>query len=45
METCRQAGIRAVMITGDHPLTARTVAQELGLLTSQRVVTGQELDR
>jgi Ca2+-transporting ATPase len=45
VETCRHAGIRAVMITGDHPLTARTVAHELGLLTSQRVVTGQELNR
>ena len=45
VETCRQAGIRAVMITGDHPLTARTVAQELGLLTRQRVVTGQDLNR
>jgi len=45
VETCRHAGIRAVMITGDHPLTARTVAHELGLLKSQRVVTGQDLDR
>jgi Ca2+-transporting ATPase len=45
VETCEYAGIRAVMITGDHPLTARTVSHELGLLKSQRVVTGQELDR
>jgi P-type Ca2+ transporter type 2C len=44
VETCAQAGIRPVMITGDHPLTARTVAQELGILTGHRVVTGQELD-
>ena len=44
VETCKQAGIRAVMITGDHPLTARTVAQELGMLTSHRVVTGRDLD-
>jgi Ca2+-transporting ATPase len=44
VQTCEAAGIRAVMITGDHPLTARTVAQELGILTSHRVVTGQELD-
>jgi Ca2+-transporting ATPase len=42
--TCAHAGIRAVMITGDHPLTARTVARELGMLTDQRVVTGQELN-
>jgi Ca2+-transporting ATPase len=42
--TCGRAGIRAVMITGDHPLTARAVAQELGLLTDQRVVTGRELN-
>ena len=45
VETCRHAGIRPVVITGDHPLTARTVAHELGILTSLRVVTGQELDR
>jgi Ca2+-transporting ATPase len=44
VETCEHAGIRAVMITGDHPLTARTVAQELGLLTGHRVVTGRDLD-
>lgn len=42
--TCEQAGIRAVMITGDHPLTARAVARELGLLKTGRVVTGAELD-
>ncbi len=43
VETCKQAGIRAVMITGDHPLTARNVAQELGILTSHRVVSGRDL--
>ena len=45
VETCARAGIRVVMITGDHPLTARTVAQELELLKGDRVVTGQELDK
>jgi P-type Ca2+ transporter type 2C len=41
---CAAAGIKVVMITGDHPLTARAVASELGIFRSGRVVTGQELD-
>ena len=44
VETCAVAGIRPVMITGDHPLTARTIAIELGLLKDRRVVTGRELE-
>jgi Ca2+-transporting ATPase len=44
VETCEAAGIRAVMITGDHPLTAKTIASELGLLDGHRVVTGRDLD-
>jgi P-type Ca2+ transporter type 2C len=44
VETCEAAHIRAVMITGDHPLTARTVAAELGLLNNHRVVSGRDLD-
>ncbi len=42
---CRRAGIRPVMITGDHPLTARAIAVELGLATDDRVLTGTDLDR
>jgi P-type Ca2+ transporter type 2C len=38
------AGIRPVMITGDHPLTAGHIARGIGLTTSERVVTGDELD-
>ncbi|HMQ52266.1 MAG TPA: cation-translocating P-type ATPase [Anaerolineae bacterium] len=46
VQTCQTAGIRPVMITGDHPLTARHIAQELGIAgASSRVVTGQELDQ
>jgi Ca2+-transporting ATPase len=42
---CEKAGIRPVMITGDHPVTARAVALELGLLRNGgRVVTGAELE-
>ena len=42
---CSEAGIRPVMITGDHPMTAQAVARELGLLNNgSRVVTGAELE-
>lgn len=44
IQTCQQAGIRVVMITGDHPLTAAAIARELGLLSHGRVMTGSELD-
>ena len=41
----RSAGIRPVMITGDHPETARAIATELGILTGDdQVLTGQELE-
>jgi Ca2+-transporting ATPase len=44
--TCRQAGIRPVMITGDHPVTALAVARDLGLARNDQVaVSGQDLDR
>lgn len=41
--TCRGAGIRPVMITGDHPVTARRIAQDLGILGEGRVMTGPDL--
>ena len=44
VETCEVAHIRAIMITGDHPLTARTIAAELTMLKEHRVVTGRELE-
>jgi len=44
IQTCEQAGIKPVMITGDHPVTAEAVARELGLLKTGRVVTGAELE-
>lgn len=42
---CRTAGIRPVMITGDHPDTARAIARELGIMgPEERVLAGQELE-
>jgi P-type Ca2+ transporter type 2C len=44
VRTCEEAGIRPVMITGDHPLTAEAIAREIGLLAEGRAVTGSELE-
>jgi len=41
----RRAGIRALMITGDHPRTASVIARELGITDDGRVVTGSELQQ
>jgi Ca2+-transporting ATPase len=49
VQTCLSAGIRPVMITGDHPLTAREIARQLGIIppnsAEARALTGQELSR
>jgi Ca2+-transporting ATPase len=41
---CEEAGIKVIMITGDHPLTAKAVADELGLSKHEGIVTGPELE-
>ncbi len=45
IETCGGAGIRTIMITGDHPSTARAIASQVGLDGHGPVVSGAELDR
>jgi Ca2+-transporting ATPase len=41
----KAAGIRPIMITGDHPVTAAVIAAELGIVENGRAVTGAELEK
>lgn len=46
VKTCKRAGIKTVMITGDHLETAKAIAKDLGILDKKdKAITGQELDR
>ena len=45
IKECYTAGIRVVMITGDYPETAQTIARQVGLMQMGAIVTGAELDR
>jgi Ca2+-transporting ATPase len=45
VETCKTAGIRPLMITGDHPLTAQRIAEDLGIARRGQALTGRDLSR
>ncbi len=47
LQKCREAGIKVIMVTGDHPQTATAIAREIGLVKSDSptVITGEQLRR
>ncbi len=44
IDQCHRAGIKVAMVTGDHALTARAIAEDIGLLDCDRVLTGAQLE-
>lgn len=45
IQVCREAGIRVIMVTGDNPLTAHSVAGEIDLKHNDKIITGADLDK
>lgn len=45
IQECRTAGVRVMMITGDHPETARSIATQIGLPSPENVITGPEFEK
>ena len=45
VKECYSAGIRVIMITGDYPDTARSIAERIGLAPRDEIITGPELER
>jgi len=45
VETCKHAGIKPIMITGDHPLTALRIARDLGIADNDSALSGVELEK
>jgi Ca2+-transporting ATPase len=45
VKECNEAGIKVIMITGDYPATAKSIAQQIGLQFSGNILTGKELEQ
>lgn len=44
IQECTTAGVKVIMITGDYPATAKSIAEQIGLPQSERVLTGKDLE-
>lgn len=44
IDEAQNAGIRVLMITGDHPKTAQSIAKKIGISNADKVITGKEMD-
>jgi len=42
---CRSAGVKVIMITGDYPVTAKSIAEQIGLPSEGKIITGDELNK
>jgi P-type Ca2+ transporter type 2C len=45
IDEAQTAGVRVIMITGDHPKTARIIAEQIGMNNTAKVITGKEMDQ
>lgn len=45
IKECKEAGIRVIMITGDHPATARSIGNQIGMDSNAEIITGVELEK
>ena len=44
IQECREAGIKVIIITGDYPITAKSIAKQIGLSGHEKIITGDELN-
>lgn len=45
VQECQEAGVKVLMITGDHPATAKSIARQIGLKNPERTLTGADLEK